>query len=156
MPLATGPAGHRACHSGRFATSRDMRNATSHDKAGPVPDPDTQVYAAAGQATALPVGAVPIPLSAVPDLPPDLLPRRAGQRIHRSRVYAWVKHGRRGVRLKAIRGVGGLYTCESWVREFCEALTGNPGPAPAAVRSPGRRRRQFEQAEAALDRAGIR
>jgi hypothetical protein len=135
-----------------------MSNATNHDTvpAALAAHGDAEVYDVTGQpAAALPPGETPIALADVPHLPADVLPRRPGQTLHRSAPYRWASAGRRGVRLKTIAGVPGRYTCRARLREFLEGIAGNAAPAPAAVRSPARRRRQYEQAEKLLDAAGI-
>lgn len=93
-----------------------------------------------------------IPLKDVPAL--EWLPELAeGRRMHLSTVYHWVKDGRRGVKLQAVRAIGGLCTTEAWLWEFFERL-GAP-QTPAAERTPSQREKAVDRAERMLEGAGI-
>lgn len=93
-----------------------------------------------------------IPLKDVPSL--EWLPELAGgRRMHLSTVYHWVNDGRRGVKLQAIRSIGGLCTTEQWLWEFFERLG---APQVAAVeRTPSQRDKAVDRAERMLESAGI-
>jgi hypothetical protein len=95
-----------------------------------------------------------IRLADVADLP--WIPRRRrGRKLSFVTVWRWALRGRGGRRLRVVRVGGTLCTSEAWLREFFESLAANdPMPAPT-IRTPARRQREVEAAEAELEEAGI-
>ncbi|HET6576312.1 MAG TPA: DUF1580 domain-containing protein [Fimbriiglobus sp.] len=79
--------------------------------------------------------------------------------VHPSTVNRWVMHGRRlkggrTVRLEAVRSGGQWLTSWPAVRRYLAAQTEAAAP-PAAGRTPTQRRRDAEDAERELERAGV-
>jgi len=95
-----------------------------------------------------------IPLPQVPHL--QWLARRPdGTSVHLATLYRWVTHGRRGVKLRAVRTNLGLATSETWLRDFFSDLAVGQVDPSDFRRSPAERTRAFQRAEQELDEAGI-
>lgn len=87
------------------------------------------------------------------DVPRCLPVRPNGKRLHISAVYRWTLRGIRGVVLESIRVGGTTYTSREALQRFSERLT---GAAPAAIPvNPVSlaRKRQIDQANAAVAKA---
>jgi hypothetical protein len=85
--------------------------------------------------------------------------RVRGRPTHWRTVYQWVKHGLRGVRLRAVNRGGRLQTRPEWIEQFWEDYTAaiegaRETPAPPAPESATARQRRHERARKALERAG--
>jgi hypothetical protein len=54
---------------------------------------------------------------------PPIIERITGERPHKSAIYRWAQRGLRGVRLRTAFAGGHRRTCETWIREFFDAVT---------------------------------
>jgi hypothetical protein len=94
---------------------------------------------------------------------PPIIERITGERPHKSAIYRWAQRGLRGVRLRTAFAGGHRRTCETWIREFFDAVTaaadggGDDVVAVATPTRPARRDRDAEiaRADAELRKDGI-
>lgn len=91
---------------------------------------------------------------------PAIVERIGGERVHKSAIYRWTQRGLRGVRLRTTFAGGHRRTCETWIREFFEAVTqaadgGNSLPSEPSSRQQRRRAAEIARADAELRKDGI-
>ena len=91
---------------------------------------------------------------------PAIVERMGGERVHKSAIYRWAQRGLRGVRLRTAFAGGHRRTCESWIREFFEAVTRAADgisylPTEPPARQQRRREAEIARADAELRKAGL-
>lgn len=78
--------------------------------------------------------------------------RRKGKRPHVATLYRWAQHGVRGIRLEVIQVGGTMCTSLEAIQRFFNRLTDPDTPTTQLTRT---RKREIEQADRELERAGI-
>jgi hypothetical protein len=80
--------------------------------------------------------------------------RRNGRKPHIASVYRWVTRGCRGIVLESVVCAGSRVTTLEAIDRWIAALTASAGGDPTPVRTPIRRQRDHDRAQANLEEAG--
>lgn len=91
-----------------------------------------------------------VPLSEVPNVIPG---RRPGKKLSIGTVWRWCRRGvHGGIRLRAVKVGGTLYTTREWILEFVRALNSDADVEPVRIRTRTQRERASQQAAEQLGR----